>query len=146
VDPPAASRFALRAKFEFHHVVWESLELEEQPSHMKNFALTWRGPTRWCIRTRWTPHPRQKSGSSDAFDPGEIREMKESTERDLTVGGAGLRRPCLQGRVGRRVPLLPCSRRRRRRDEVAADGLRMDLELTDQRVSAVALRSCDTKS
>jgi len=66
------------------------------------------------------------------FEPDAVRHMKASAVRDISVG-ALTRRAGDQGRVGRRPPPVRDACRRGRGNLSLPDGVRLKLELLDER-------------
>ena len=108
-------------------------DLAEQPAYIRDFAEIWQGTDNVVYsRTLDSPStPRTRIES--AFDPDAVRELKESADADLSVGGPTLAAEALAAGlvdelhqvihpviVGGGTPWLP-------------DGLRLDLELLEER-------------
>jgi dihydrofolate reductase len=71
-------------------VAWETLELEGQPAEIVDWARLWRGLDK-VVYSRTLREPRSaRTRIERSFDPEAVRELKASSERDLSVGGPGL--------------------------------------------------------
>jgi dihydrofolate reductase len=70
--------------------VWETLPLEDQPEHIRDFAELWRASDKIVysrtLETASTPRTRIER----YFDPEAVRRLKDESESDLIVGGAEL--------------------------------------------------------
>jgi dihydrofolate reductase len=113
---------------------WQDPEdLAQQAEYERDFAEIWQRTDKVVYsRTLDSPStPRTRIES--AFDPDAVRELKESADADLTVGGPTLAAEALRAGlvdelhqvihpviVGGGIPWLP-------------DGLRLDLELLEER-------------
>jgi dihydrofolate reductase len=114
-------------------VAWESLNLQDQPPHMKEFAQIWRSADKIVYSKSLENPTTERTQIERDFDPQAIRGMKASAERDLIVGGPELAAHAFAAKlvdecnlflapvvVGGGKPSLPTS-------------LRFDLELRDER-------------
>ena len=72
-------------------VFWESADTGgDQPAVSRDFAELWRAAEKIVYsRTLQAPSSGRTRIERD-FDPAAIRRLKDSSDRDLTVGGAGL--------------------------------------------------------
>jgi dihydrofolate reductase len=113
---------------------WQDPEgLAEHPEYIRDYAEIWQGTDKvvysGTLDSASTPRTRIES----AFDPDVVREMKESADADLGIGGPGIAAEALRAGlvdelhqvvypviVGGGTHWLP-------------DGLRLDLELLDER-------------
>ncbi len=71
-------------------VAWETLDLTDQPEHMKDFAQIWRGAEKIVYSTTLDRISSARTRIERNFDPSAAQEIKVSAERDLTVGGPDL--------------------------------------------------------
>jgi dihydrofolate reductase len=71
-------------------VAWETLDLADQPAHIRDFAEIWRAADKVVYSTTLHDVSSTRTRIERDFDPGAIRQMKATVERDLTVGGPGL--------------------------------------------------------
>ena len=113
---------------------WETVPTgPDQPAAMRDFAELWRASDK-VVYSRTLEEPSTpRTRIEREFDPDAVRELKETAERDLSVGGAELAGEALRAGlvdelnqvvvpviVGGGTHWLP-------------DGLRLDLELVDER-------------
>jgi dihydrofolate reductase len=72
-------------------VFWETASTaDDQPAVTRDFAEIWRAAEKIVYsRTLRAPSSERTRIERD-FDPAAIRQLKESSDRDITVGGAGL--------------------------------------------------------
>ena len=69
---------------------WETMPLADQPPVVRDYAAIWRAADKVVFsRTLDTPST-SRTRIERAFDPEAIRQMKESAQRDISIGGAGL--------------------------------------------------------
>ena len=70
--------------------VWDTLQTNDQPPFIAEFASKWRAAHKVVysktLASASTPRTRVERG----FDPQEVRRMKASAARDMTVGGPNL--------------------------------------------------------
>jgi dihydrofolate reductase len=112
---------------------WEGAEaVEGQPPYIREFAEIWRAADK-VVYSRTVESPSSaRTRIERSFDPGAIRQMKDSVERDLAIGGPELAAQAIGAgivdefhlvlvpvAVGGGKPALP-------------RGHRLDLELLDQ--------------
>jgi dihydrofolate reductase len=115
-------------------VYWEDPELVEgQPPYIRDFAEIWRAADK-VVYSRTLERPSSaRTRIERSFDPDAIRQMKDSAERDLAIGGPEIAAQAIEAglvdelnlvlmpvAVGGGKPALPYGRR-------------VDLELLDQR-------------
>ena len=114
--------------------VWQDPEgLEEQDEYIREYAEIWQDADK-IVYSRTLEEPTTpRTRIESEFDPAAVRELKETAVADLSVGGAELGAEALRAGlvdefhqvihpviVGGGTPWLP-------------DGLRLDLELLDER-------------
>jgi dihydrofolate reductase len=71
-------------------VAWETLPTVGQPSAMVDFANIWRAADKVVYSTTLETVASAKTRIERAFEPGAVRTMKGSAERDLSIGGPSL--------------------------------------------------------
>jgi len=69
---------------------WETLDLQDQPPHLKDFAQVWRSADKVVFSKTLENVSTERTLIERDFNPQLVREMKASAERDLTVGGPEL--------------------------------------------------------
>jgi dihydrofolate reductase len=108
-------------------------DLAEQPEYIREFAEIWQRTDKVVYSRTLDSPPTPRTRIESAFDPDTVRELKESAEAGLTIGGPTLAAEALRAGlvdelhqvihpviVGGGTPWLP-------------DGLRLDLELLEER-------------
>ncbi|HXY73456.1 MAG TPA: dihydrofolate reductase family protein [Actinomycetota bacterium] len=72
-------------------IFWDGPEaIEDQPASMQDFARIWRAADKVVYSTTLPEVSTARTRLERRFDPDEVRRMKETAERDLSVGGPGL--------------------------------------------------------
>jgi dihydrofolate reductase len=113
---------------------WQDPEdIEAQADYIRDFAEIWQGADKVVYSTTLDSASTPRTRIESEFDPAAVRQLKEETDADLSVGGAGLAAVALRGGlvdqldqvvypviVGGGTNWLP-------------DGLRLDLELVEER-------------
>jgi dihydrofolate reductase len=114
-------------------VFWETAGGADQPAFVRDFAEIWRAADKIVYSKTLESVSSARTRIERAFDPDDVRQLKATADRDLTVGGPGLAAQALEAGlvdechffvapvvVGGGTRSLP-------------DGLRLDLELLDER-------------
>lgn len=71
-------------------VAWETMDTADEPPAMEDYAEIWRTADKIVYSRSLDVVTSAKTRLERSFDPDEIREMKTSAERDLSVGGPDL--------------------------------------------------------
>ncbi|MFI0470253.1 dihydrofolate reductase family protein [Saccharopolyspora sp. 5N102] len=72
-------------------IAWEDADaFVGQPPVMQDFARIWRAAEKIVYSTTLDEAPTARTRIERAFDAEAVRRLKESAERDITVGGPGL--------------------------------------------------------
>ena len=71
-------------------VAWETMDVQEEPPVMRDFAELWRAADKIVFSKSLESVSSARTRIERAFDPESIRQMKTTSNRDITVGGAGL--------------------------------------------------------
>jgi dihydrofolate reductase len=69
---------------------WESLDIVDQPSVIKDFAEIWRATDKVVYSTTLATPSSARTRIETAFHPDAVRRMKAAAERDINVGGPTL--------------------------------------------------------
>jgi dihydrofolate reductase len=113
---------------------WETAGADdEEPAIAREFADMWRGAEK-IVYSRTLPAPSTARTTIERdFDPAAVRELKESSARDLTIGGPELAGQALAAGLVDECHLLlgPIVVGGGRR--ALPDGVRLRLELLEQR-------------
>ena len=112
---------------------WQDVPVDRGPEATRDYAGIWQAADKVVYSGTLDAVSTRRTRLERDFDPVAVRALKESTERDVGVGGPGLAGAALRAGlvdelhqlvspvvVGGGTPWLP-------------DGLRLDLELVDQR-------------
>jgi dihydrofolate reductase len=113
--------------------VWETMDTADEPAVMRDFAELWRAAGKVVYSRTLEAVSTSRTQLEHEFDPGAVRELKARADRDLGIGGAELAAQAFAAglvdecrlllnpvAVGGGKPALPA-------------GLRVDLELLDER-------------
>jgi riboflavin biosynthesis pyrimidine reductase len=111
--------------------VWETLE-SDQPV-MREYAEIWRAADKVVYSTTLERVTTERTRLERRFDPDEVRRLKESTDRDITVGGPTLAAEALRAGLVDELhlflhPVLVGGGTR-----ALPDGVRLGLELRAER-------------
>src|SRR5205085_9698572 len=115
-------------------VAWETIDPDaDQPPAVQDFARIWQAADKIVYSTTLETLASARTRIERVFDPDAIRQMKATTDRDLSVGGPGLAAQALKAGlvdechlfltpivVGGGTPALPT-------------GVRLELDLLDER-------------
>jgi dihydrofolate reductase len=133
LERPIGTHLYGRRMYETMRYWHDPADIEAQADYIRDYAQIWQGADKVVYsRTLDSPStPRTRIESE--FDGDTVRKMKEAADADLSVGGAGLAAEALRAGlvdlldqvvypviVGGGTPWLP-------------DGLRLDLELLEER-------------
>jgi dihydrofolate reductase len=114
-------------------VAWETLDATHEPAAAQDFAAIWHAADKVVYSRTLAAPASARTRIERELDPAAVRRMKDTAPRDLAIGGPELAAHALRGGlideihlllspivVGGGTPALPA-------------GLRLDLELVDQR-------------
>ena len=114
-------------------VYWESINLEDQPPYIRDFAEIWREAEKIVYSRTLEAASSARTRIERDFDADEVRRLRAAAERDLSVGGPDLAAAAFRAglvdevhlfvapiAVGSGKPFLPA-------------GVRTELELLDER-------------
>jgi len=115
-------------------VAWETMdERPDQPQVILDFAEIWQAADKIVYSRTLETVSSAKTRIEREFDPGAVRELKATSERDLLIGGPELvahavRAGLVDGYHLFLAPVLVGGGKR-----ALPDGVRVDLELLDER-------------
>ncbi|WP_330632512.1 dihydrofolate reductase family protein [Halocatena halophila] len=70
--------------------VWDTVVLNDLSAVEREFAEAWRDTDKVVYSTTLDTVPEPRTRLERTFDPEEVQAMKDTAERDLQIGGAGL--------------------------------------------------------
>jgi dihydrofolate reductase len=114
-------------------VAWENLALEDQPPYIRDFAEIWRAADKVVYSTTLETVSSERTRLEREFDPEAVRRTKESTDRDLAVGGPGLAAHAFRAGLVDEIHLFVVPAVVGGGTRSLPDGVRLDLELLDER-------------
>jgi dihydrofolate reductase len=68
-------------------VYWETLPLEDEPPHIRDYAEIWRAADKVVYSRSLQAPSSERTHIGRDFDPEAVREMKASADRDLSIAG-----------------------------------------------------------
>ena len=72
-------------------LAWETMPTgNDQPVEIRDYAELWRATDKVVYSTTLEATASERTRLERSFDPDTIRELKESADRDISIGGAGL--------------------------------------------------------
>jgi dihydrofolate reductase len=110
---------------------WETLPTDVPVT--RDFAEIWRAADKVVYSTTLTEAKTARTRIERAFDPGEIRRMKASSARDLSIGGPTLAADALAAGLVDELHVLVVPVLVGRGTRSLPDGVRARLELLDER-------------
>jgi len=113
--------------------VWETMDLSGEPEPMRAYAEIWRAADKVVYsRTLATPATPRTRIERD-FDPEAVGRMKETVDRDVTIGGPTLAAHALEAGIVDEIQLFLVPVVVGGGTRALPDGVRIDLELMDER-------------
>ena len=104
-----------------------------QPTFMRDYAEIWQAADKVVYSTSLESVDTPRTRLERAFDPSAIREMKASSDRDLSVGGPHLAADALRAGLVDELHLFLNPVVVGGGNRALPDGVRLDLELLDER-------------
>ena len=71
-------------------VAWETMDVTEEPEVIRDYAEIWRAAEKVVFSRTLTEPASAKTRIEPEFDPAAIAELKERSERGISVGGPNL--------------------------------------------------------
>jgi len=113
---------------------WEGPEaVTDQPAVVRDFAAIWRAADKVVYSRTLQKVSSAQTRLERDFDPDVIREMKASSDSDLTIGGAGLAGQALAAGLVDEVQAIVAPAIVGGGTRALPDGVRMDLDLLEER-------------
>ena len=113
--------------------VWETMDVAAEPQPMRDYAEIWRAADKIVYSRTLAEPSTPRTRIVRDFDPDAIRELKAAAGRDLTIGGPGLAGQALRAGLVDELQLLLVPVVVGGGTRTLPDGLRLDLELLDER-------------
>ena len=108
--------------------------MDDPAPAMRDYATIWRASEKIVFSTTLTQVSTARTRIEREFDPEAVRALKDAADTDLGIGGPHIAARGAEGRPGRRDRAAEVTGRGRRRQRAALpDGMRIDLELLDER-------------
>ena len=121
-------------------VYWETAHLEpDQPPHILQFARDWQAAEKVVYSTTLESVSSAKTRIERTFDPDAVRQLKAESEHDLTVDGPNLAAQAIKAGLVDEYHLLMTSSVVGGGERFFPDGVRLDLDLVEQRSFASGL-------
>ena len=114
-------------------VAWESMGLEGQPIFIRDFAEIWKAADKIVFSRTLEQASSARTRIERDFDPGAVRRMKASAQRDLTVGGPSLAAHAIEAGLVDECHLFVAPIAVGGGTRFFPDGVRLELELLDER-------------
>jgi dihydrofolate reductase len=115
-------------------VYWEDPEeYADWPSHLKEFADIWQAADKIVYSTTLESPSSARTRVEREFDPGAVRELKETAERDLLIGGPNLAASAFRAGLIDECHLFLAPAVVGGGNRFLPDKVRLDLELVDER-------------
>jgi dihydrofolate reductase len=114
---------------------WETLEAEQPglPDPMRDYARLWRAADKVVYSRTLDAVSTPRTRLERAFEPDAVRRLKDASARDLSIGGASLAAEALRAGLVDELHLLLVPAVVGGGTRALPDGLRVDLELVDER-------------
>ena len=113
--------------------VWETMDVSAEPDVMRDYAGIWRAADKVVYSRTLAAASTPKTRIEREFDPEAVRRMKETAERDISVGGPGLAAHALRAGVVDEIQLVLVPVVVGGGTRFLPDGVRLDLELVEER-------------
>jgi dihydrofolate reductase len=112
---------------------WETLDLTDQPAHMRDFAEIWRNAEKIVYSSTLEAATSDKTRIERNFDADVVRTMKRQSDRDITIGGPTLAAHAFKARLVDECHLFIAPAMVGGGLRSLPDGIRLDLQLLDER-------------
>jgi dihydrofolate reductase len=112
---------------------WETYDGEPGQPLSRDFAEIWRAADKVVYSTTLTSVSSARTRLERTFDPDAVRAMKETSERDLSVGGPGLAAHALRAALVEEVRMYLYPLTVGGGTRMLPDDLRLGLDLLDER-------------
>jgi dihydrofolate reductase len=114
-------------------VAWETISLDDQPPFIQDFAEIWRAADKIVYSKTLETVSSARTRIERDFDPGAVRQLKASAERDIIVGGPTLAAQAFKAGLVDELHLVVAPVVVGGGKQSLADNVRLKLELLDER-------------
>lgn len=114
-------------------LAWETMDLSDQPDAIRDFAGIWRAADKVVYSRTLEDVSSARTTIEREFEPGAIRAMKSSEDRDLGIGGPTLGAQAFEAGLVDEVHLILAPTLVGGGTRALAEGARAGLELLDTR-------------
>ena len=121
-------------------VYWETVDAEtDPPPHILQYARDWRAAEKVVYSTTLASVSSARTRIERSFDPEEVRRLKADSDRDLSVDGPNLAAQAIAAGLVDEYHLFITSTAVGGGKRFFPDGIRLELDLVDQRSFASGL-------
>jgi dihydrofolate reductase len=114
--------------------VWESDDwLADEPAVVRQYAAIWRDTDKIVYSSTLSDAPTARTRIERTFEPAAVRQLKEGSGPDLSIGGAGIAAQAFRHGLVDECVLLLCPVIVGGGKPALPRGVRLDLELLEQR-------------
>ncbi|MGH2540637.1 MAG: dihydrofolate reductase family protein [Actinomycetota bacterium] len=114
-------------------VAWETMDLTDQPSYIRDFAEIWRTADKVVYSTTLETASSERTRIERAFDPAAIKRLKASADRDVSIGGPHLAAQAMKTGLVDEIQLFVAPVVVGGGTRCIPEGLHLQLELVDER-------------
>jgi dihydrofolate reductase len=114
-------------------VAWETMETAGEPDVMRDFAEIWWSADKIVYSRTLESVASERTRIEREFEPETVRQMKASTERDISVGGPELAGQALAAGLVDECHLFLAPVVVGGGTRALPDGMRLQMELLDER-------------
>jgi dihydrofolate reductase len=114
-------------------VFWETAPAESEPAVFRDYAEIWRAAEKVVYSRTLPTVSSERTCIEREFDPDAVRQLKESSTADLAIGGAELAGQAMRAGLVDECHLLLCPIVVGGGKRALPDGVRVQLELLDER-------------
>ena len=132
LERPIATHLYGRRMYEVL-VAWETMDTAGEPASIRDYAEIWRGAEKVVYSRTLEAASSERTRIEREFNPETVRAMKESADRDLSIGGPDLAAQALAAGLVDEVNLLLSPVIVGGGNPALPEGLRLDLTLLGER-------------
>jgi dihydrofolate reductase len=114
-------------------VVWENLQLADQPAYIRDFAEIWRAADKIVYSRTLETASSARTRIKRDFDAAAVRELKDEAERDLAVAGPTLAAEAFKAGLVDEIHLVVAPIVVGGGTQALPDNVRLELDLADER-------------